>query len=70
MKKETDNSRPDPLYLCYPNIIRFAPAALYNTFEEVWLVVQALKEIIDRNEYQQFDRLKEKVTKRWISNII
>jgi len=60
MKKETDNSRPDPLYLCYP----------YNTFEEVWLVVQALKEIIDRNEYQQFDRLKEKVTKRWISNII
>lgn len=29
-----------------PNIIRFAPVALYNTFEEVFHVVQALAEIM------------------------
>ena len=37
-----------------PNIIRLAPAPLYNTFQEVWEVVYALKEIIDKKEYLQF----------------
>jgi len=37
-----------------PNIIRLAPAPLYNTFEEVWKVVQTLKEIIDERKYIKF----------------
>ncbi|MQY78521.1 MAG: kynureninase [Bacteroidetes bacterium] len=37
-----------------PNIIRVAPAPLYNTFQEVWEVVYALKEIIDEREYMKF----------------
>ena len=46
----------------YPNIIRFAPIALYNTFYEVWQVVEALKEIIDRKEHEKFDRARDAVT--------
>jgi len=30
-----------------PDVIRAAPLPLYNTFEEVWNFVQALKEVID-----------------------
>ena len=37
-----------------PNVIRIAPIALYNTYEEVWRLVQVLKEIIDTKEYLQF----------------
>jgi len=37
-----------------PNIIRLAPAPLYNTFQQVWEVVYALKEIIDEREYMKF----------------
>ena len=46
----------------YPNIIRFAPIALYNTFEEVWQVVQALKEIIDNEDYKKYDKTNDSVT--------
>lgn len=45
----------------YPNIIRFAPVALYNTFEEVWEVVQSLKEIIDEVKYLKYDLTQENV---------
>jgi kynureninase len=31
-----------------PGTIRISPAALYNTFHDVWAVVNSLKEIIDR----------------------
>ena len=34
-----------------PNIIRIAPVALYNTFHEVWQVVQKIKYIIDTEKY-------------------
>ncbi|WP_371802334.1 kynureninase [Candidatus Lokiarchaeum ossiferum] len=37
-----------------PNVIRIAPIALYNTYEEVWNLVQTLKQIIDTKEYLQF----------------
>lgn len=37
-----------------PNGIRLAPVALYNTFTEVYEVVQALKEIMDNKEYRNF----------------
>jgi kynureninase len=35
-----------------PNIIRIAPIALYNTFHEIWCIVQLLKQIIDKKEYE------------------
>ncbi len=34
-----------------PNIIRIAPTALYNTYTEIWEIVQHLREIIDKKEY-------------------
>ncbi len=37
-----------------PDIIRIAPISLYNTFEEVWKVAEALKQIIDNKEYEKF----------------
>ena len=37
-----------------PNVIRIAPIALYNTYEEVWQFVQLLKKIIDTKEYLKF----------------
>ncbi|WP_070121328.1 kynureninase [Bacillus marinisedimentorum] len=38
-----------------PNGIRLAPVALYNTFTEVWETVQALKRIMDEEEYKKFE---------------
>jgi len=37
-----------------PDIIRIAPIALYNTYYEIWSVVQHLKDIIDNKEYENF----------------
>jgi kynureninase len=37
-----------------PDIIRIAPIALYNTFEEVWQVAKALKEIVENREFERF----------------
>ncbi len=45
-----------------PNIIRVAPAALYNTFHQVWQTVQIIKEIIDNQEYLEFRDRKAKIT--------
>jgi kynureninase len=38
-----------------PNGIRLAPVALYNTFREVYETVKALKEIMDSEEYKNFE---------------
>ncbi|TCP59156.1 kynureninase [Tumebacillus sp. BK434] len=38
-----------------PNVVRLAPVALYNTFEEIWQTVQALKAIVEHKEYEQFE---------------
>ncbi|MHA6252659.1 kynureninase [Oceanobacillus sp. CAU 1775] len=38
-----------------PNGIRLAPVALYNTFTEVYETVVVLKEIMDNQEYKNFD---------------
>ncbi|MDD3656855.1 MAG: hypothetical protein PHI72_08880 [Atribacterota bacterium] len=46
----------------HPNIIRLAPVALYNNFEEVCEVVQSLKEITDNREYQKYDLIQDDVT--------
>lgn len=39
-----------------PNVVRLAPIALYNTFEEVWQTVQHLKAVIDLGEVENFSR--------------
>ena len=43
-------------------VIRIAPVALYSTFEEVWLVAQARKEIIDLREYERFGKGRKAVS--------
>ncbi|HSH51986.1 MAG TPA: hypothetical protein VK982_09730 [Bacteroidales bacterium] len=45
-----------------PDIIRLAPIALYNTFDEVWQVVHHLKEIVDQQEYLNFSTDKRAIT--------
>jgi kynureninase len=37
-----------------PNVIRLAPAPLYNTFEELWLTVQTLREIVQTGEHHRY----------------
>lgn len=45
-----------------PNIIRIAPVPLYNTYLEVWQVVQYLKEIVDRRECERFSRERKAIS--------
>lgn len=45
-----------------PDIIRLAPVALYNTYEEVWLVVDALVQIINNREYEGFSLQRGAIT--------
>jgi len=35
-----------------PNVLRITPAALYNTFHEVWEVVQIIKGLIDEKDFK------------------
>lgn len=44
-----------------PSIIRIAPTPLYNTFHEVWEVVQTLIKIIDTKEYKNYSKNRETV---------
>jgi kynureninase len=37
-----------------PNIIRIAPVALYNSFEDVWRTIQAIKRVVDERLYENF----------------
>ncbi len=37
-----------------PDVIRLAPAALYNSFSEVHSVVRQIREILDAREYERF----------------
>ncbi len=45
-----------------PRIVRFAPSPLYTSFEQVWQVVSALKQVIERREYLQFSSEKGSIT--------
>jgi len=45
-----------------PAMIRIAPSPLYNTFYEVWQVVQYLKEIMDNKEYELYSKEKSAIT--------
>jgi kynureninase len=44
-----------------PNIIRLAPIALYNTYEDVWNVVQILKKIMVEKQFEKFKNEREVV---------
>jgi kynureninase len=39
----------------FPNIIRLAPIALYNSYHEIWKVVDILKDIMEKEEYLQME---------------
>jgi kynureninase len=45
-----------------PDVIRFAPSPLYNTFTECWEVVQILKEIATTGSYEEFGAVRALVT--------
>lgn len=38
----------------YPDIIRLAPVALYNTFHDVWQVIQTIKLITETDDYLNY----------------
>ncbi|MFO7890549.1 MAG: kynureninase [bacterium] len=44
------------------NLIRVAPVALYNRFNEVWKFVDFLKHIIDKREYENYSKERETIT--------
>ncbi len=45
-----------------PDIIRIAPVALYNTFEEVWELAVALKDIMQQKEYLRFENKRKPIS--------
>jgi kynureninase len=45
-----------------PDLIRIAPSPLYNSFWEIWQVVQYLREIIDNREYEKFSHGREAIS--------
>lgn len=45
-----------------PSILRFAPAPLYTTYMDIWQVVQFLKEIVERREYERFSKKRDAIT--------
>ncbi|MEH7238187.1 kynureninase [Bacillus sp. JJ1562] len=44
-----------------PNMIRLAPVPLYNSFEDVWNVVQMLKTIMEEKQYEKFKNERDVV---------
>jgi len=45
-----------------PDVIRFAPSPLYNTFTEIWKAVRVLKEIAMTQSYKQYESVTALVT--------
>jgi kynureninase len=45
-----------------PCVIRVAPVALYNTFTEVWEVARALKEIVEKRDFERFPKERSAVS--------
>lgn len=45
-----------------PNVIRIAPAPLYNRYVEMWKIVQHLKAIIDKKEYGNIPTIRKAVS--------
>jgi kynureninase len=45
-----------------PDLLRFAPVALYNSVEEIDQAIVALRQIVNRREYEEISDTKELVT--------
>jgi kynureninase len=45
-----------------PNILRIAPIPLYNTYLEIWQVVQHIKEIIEKREYERYSKQRKAIS--------
>ena len=45
-----------------PNIIRIAPIPLYNTYHEIWQVVQHTKEITEKKEYERYPKQRKAIS--------
>jgi kynureninase len=45
-----------------PNVIRVAPSPLYTTYDDVWQLVRALREIVEAGEHRQFAAAREAVS--------
>ena len=45
-----------------PNIIRVAPVPLYNTYQEIWQLVQHMKDIIAKREFEKYPKQRSAVT--------
>jgi kynureninase len=45
-----------------PNIIRIAPIPLYNTYHEIWQVVQHIREIVEKREYERYSKQRKAVS--------
>ena len=45
-----------------PDVIRFAPSPLYNTFTELWEALQILKEIANTRSHEEFETTRALVT--------
>jgi len=44
------------------NIVRIAPMPLYDTFHEIWQVVQHFKDIVDKKEYERFSKTRKAIS--------
>jgi kynureninase len=45
-----------------PNVIRIAPTPLYNSYREIWSIVQHLKAIIDRREHEKVSETRKAIS--------
>jgi kynureninase len=45
-----------------PNTVRIAPTPLYNTYHEIWRVVQHLRDIIEKGEYERFSKERKAIS--------
>ncbi len=45
----------------YPNVIRLAPVALYNSYHEVWRVIQIIKDVMETKEYEKHQKSRDVV---------
>ncbi len=44
-----------------PDMLRIAPAALYNTFEEIWKLVSGLRKIVESREFERFSTVRKAI---------
>jgi len=45
-----------------PNVIRIAPTPLYNSYIEIWSIVQHLKAIVDGREHEKISKTRKAIS--------